>query len=113
LRKATSLVSGLVIHRERALDTLTRGSLGLVFSQAVLLALVDGGLARDDAYRVVQRDARQAFEEGRHLREVLADDPEVSLSDEALDQAFDLDRYLRHRHRFLDALQSIDRGEAQ
>ena len=113
LRKATSLVSGLVIHRERALDTLTRGSLGLVFSQAVLLALVDGGLARDDAYRVVQRDARQAFEEGRHLRAVLADDPEVSLSDEALDQAFDLDRYLRHRHRFLDALQSIDRGEAQ
>jgi adenylosuccinate lyase len=113
LRKATSLVSGLVVHAGRALDTLTRGSLGLVFSQAVLLALVDGGLARDDAYRVVQRDARRAFEEGRHLREVLADDPEVSLSDEALDQAFDLDRYLRHRQRFLDALQAIDRGEAR
>jgi adenylosuccinate lyase len=113
LRKATSLVSGLVVHAGRALDTLTRGSLGLVFSQAVLLALVDGGLARDDAYRVVQRDARRAFEEGRHLREVLADDPEVSLSNEELDQAFDLDRYLRHRKRFLDALESIDRGEAR
>ncbi len=113
LREAAALVTGLVVHADRALDTLTRGSLGLVFSQAVLLALVDAGLGRDDAYRVVQRDARRAAEEGRHLRQVLADDPQVALSDEALDRAFDLDRYLRHRHRFVDALESIDRGEAR
>ena len=58
LRKATDLVSGLVVHADRALDNLTNRSLGLVFSQSVLLALVAGGTSRDDAYRIVQRDAR-------------------------------------------------------
>jgi adenylosuccinate lyase len=113
LRRATGLVSGLVVHADRALDTLTSGSHGLVFSQAVLLALVDAGLARDEAYRVVQRDARRAWDEGRHLRDVLAEDPDAKLPDGALAAAFDLERYLRHRRRYLDALEAIDRGEAR
>ena len=58
LRKATGLAAGLVIHADRALDNLINGSFGLVFSQSVLLALVAGGLTRDEAYRIVQRDAR-------------------------------------------------------
>ena len=57
LRKATGLAAGLVVHPERALRNLTEGTLGLVFSQSVLLALVTGGLTRDEAYRIVQRDA--------------------------------------------------------
>ena len=57
LRKATGLAAGLVVHPERALANLTEGSLGLVFSQSVLLALVSAGLTRDEAYRIVQRDA--------------------------------------------------------
>jgi len=61
LRKGHRLVEGLVIHPERALLTLTEGSYGLVFSQSVLLALVSGGLSRDAAYRIVQRDARAAW----------------------------------------------------
>jgi adenylosuccinate lyase len=108
LRKATGLVSGLVVHPERALANLTEGSRGMVFSQAVLLALVGAGLERDQAYRIVQRDARQAWAEGRHLRQVLAGDPEVVLGEAELDAAFDLDRALRHRHRFLDALAELD-----
>ena len=68
LQKATGLVEGLVLHPERALATLTEGSHGLVFSQSVLLALVGGGLSRDAAYRIVQRDARAAWEEGRSFR---------------------------------------------
>ena len=110
LRKATGLAAGLVIHPDRALANLTEGSKGLVFSQAVLLALVGAGLERDTAYRVVQRDARRAWDEGRHLRDVLADDPEVPLGPDDLDRAFDLDRYLRHRGRFLDALAEVDGG---
>jgi adenylosuccinate lyase len=110
LRKATGLVSGLVVHAERARANLTDGSRGLVFSQAVLLALVDSGLSREEAYRVVQRDARQAWDEGRHLREVLAADPEVPLLAAELDGAFDLERYLRHRGRYLEALAAIDEG---
>src|ERR1019366_8847795 len=92
LRKATGLANGLVIHPERALATLTEGSHGLVFSQSVLLALVSGGLSPDAAYRIVQRDARAAWEGGRSFRQVLDEDPEVTLSAAALDDAFDLSR---------------------
>lgn len=107
LQKAKGLVEGLVIHPERALANLVEGSRGLVFSQSVLLALVSGGLGRDAAYRIVQRDARLAWEEGRPFREVLDDDPEVTLSKEQLDDAFDLSRTLRHIHRFTDALSTL------
>jgi adenylosuccinate lyase len=101
LRKATQLVGGLVVHADRALANLTEGSQGLVFSQSVLLALVASGLARDEAYRIVQRDARVAVEEGRQLRDVLNSDPEVSLGMSELDDAFDLQRALRHVDRIL------------
>jgi adenylosuccinate lyase len=104
LRRATSLAAGLVIHPGRALANLTEGSLGLVFSQSVLLALVDAGLTRDEAYRIVQRDARRAWSQRRPLRAVLEDDPEVTLHAEQLDAAFDLSRTLRHVDRFADAV---------
>jgi len=104
LRKATGLAAGLVVHPARALDNLTNGSFGLVFSQSVLLALVSSGLTRDQAYRIVQRDARAAWAERRPFRQVLEFDPEVSLSPTQLDEAFDLSRMLRHVDRFADAL---------
>jgi len=104
LRKATGLAAGLVVHPARALDNLTNGSFGLVFSQSVLLALVSSGLTRDQAYRIVQRDARAAWAERRPFREVLEFDPEVSLSPAQLDEAFDLSRMLRHVDRFAAAL---------
>jgi adenylosuccinate lyase len=104
LRKATWLADGLVLHPERALHNLTEGSLGLVFSQSVLLALVESGVARDDAYRVVQAAARTSIEERRNFRDVIESDDDVKLSNEALQRAFDLDRLLVHRGRFLDAL---------
>jgi adenylosuccinate lyase len=108
LNKATGLVAGLVIHPERALTNLTQGSFGLVFSQSVLLSLVAGGLSRDAAYRIVQRDARGAWEERRSFREILDADPEVTLSAAQLDEAFDLQRALRHVHRFTDALDDLE-----
>jgi adenylosuccinate lyase len=104
LRKATALADGLVLHPERALENLTTGSLGLVYSQSVLLALVESGISRDDAYRIVQRAARQAVEERRNFREIVEEDDEVKLSNEALAISFDTERLLAHRGRFLDAL---------
>jgi adenylosuccinate lyase len=104
LRKATGLAAGLVVHPARALDNLTNGSFGLVFSQSVLLALVSSGLTRDQAYRIVQRDARAAWAERRPFRQVLEFDPEVSLTPAQLDEAFDLSRMLRHVDRFAAAL---------
>ena len=108
LRKATGLVDGLVVHAERMRANLVEGSLGLVFSQSVLLALVSSGMTRDAAYRVVQRDARAAWDGRRSLRSVLEEDPEVTLDAAALDEAFSLDRALRHAHRFIDALQEVE-----
>ena len=107
LRKATGLATGLVVHGDRALANLTEGSLGLVFSQSVLLALVSAGLTRDAAYRIVQRDARAAWAERRPFRAVLDADPEVTLDGPQLDAAFDLSRTLRHVDRFADALRDL------
>lgn len=106
LRRARDLVAGLVVHPERALAAMS--GTGLVFSQSVLLALVDAGLPRDAAYRVVQQAADTARAEHRHLHDVLADDPELPIAGEDLDRAFDLERVLRHRRRFLDALDALD-----
>ena len=103
LKKTTSMIDGLTVDAGRMLDNLDR-SLGLVFSQPVLLALVESGLTRDEAYRIVQRDARQAFEEQRPFREVLEKDPEVTVS---LDGAFSLENSLRNIGSVFDALDAI------
>jgi adenylosuccinate lyase len=107
LRKATALVEGLVVHPKRMLENLTSVSHGLIFSQPVLLALVAGGLERDVAYRIVQRDTRIAWEQRRPLRAVLEEDPEVALDPVVLEEAFSLERSLLHVGRFLDALSEV------
>jgi adenylosuccinate lyase len=91
LVKFKGLVDGLVVDEERMMANLG-STKGLVFSQAVLLALVESGSSRDDAYRIVQRNAMEAWDGDDHLRDLLAADPEVTLSTEALDACFSLDR---------------------
>ena len=77
---------------------------GVVFSQSILLALVESGLTRDDAYRIVQSAARVAIETSTPLRDVLASDKAVTLTSSMIDAAFDLDRVLQHAGRAIDAL---------
>jgi adenylosuccinate lyase len=105
LRQATALADGLVVNRERALENLTTGSLGLVFSQSLLLALVAAGRARDDAYRTVQAWSRRAHDGRRPLREVVEEDAGSGLSPKELDEIFDPARLLAHQGRFIDALE--------
>jgi adenylosuccinate lyase len=71
------LVEGLIVDAERMRSNL-EASHGLVFSQRVLTALVAGGLARDEAYRLVQRHAMRAWEEGLDFRELVESDPEIA-----------------------------------
>ena len=104
LRKATALAEGLVLHPERALENLTEGSLGLVFSQSVLLALVESGLSRDDAYRIVQAAARRSIDDRRNFRDVIEADESVPLDADQFATAFDTDRLLAHRNRFVAAM---------
>jgi adenylosuccinate lyase len=113
MRRMTRLIDGLVVHTERMRENLLEGSYGLVFSQPVLLALVAAGLTRDAAYRIVQRDARTAFERREPFEKVLAADDELTAAlgercGEVLEQAFDLERALRHAHRTIDALQEVE-----
>ena len=82
-------------------------SLGLVFSQPVLLALVASGLARDEAYRIVQEDAAMARAEGKPFRSVLEGDVRVTLDADALDEAFGLDRALRNIGSVFDAMDRV------
>jgi adenylosuccinate lyase len=107
LDRAARLVEGLVVNEERMRANLDDGSLGLVFSQSVLLALIDAGLERDTAYRVVQRAALEASAGRRHLREVLEADDQLAFDKSVLDEAFSLDRVLEHVHRFADALEEV------
>jgi adenylosuccinate lyase len=102
------LVEGLVVDPERMRRNLD-ASHGLVFSQRVLLALVASGLPRDEAYRLVQRNALAAWDEERDFRELVAADPEVSarLDPEALAAAFDLGDALRHLDVLFDRLGAL------
>lgn len=71
---------------------------GLIFSQRILLALVDQGMSREDAYQVVQRNAMKTWGEGRPLAENLLEDPEFQgrLSAEKLDELMDAKSYLNY-----------------
>jgi adenylosuccinate lyase len=103
-----AIVEGMVVHPERMLENLD-ASHGLVFSQPVLLALVEAGITRDDAYRIVQRDAMLTWEERRPFLEVLREDDEVRsvLGDERLAACFDLDHALANAGRAVDALEDM------
>ena len=109
LRRLARLLAGLQVRADQMLVNLqlTRG---LVFSQPVLLALVDGGTARDDAYRIVQDDAARVWAEGRTFREVLEGDERVTLDAAALDRAFSLERALEHTGRAFAALDAVAAG---
>jgi adenylosuccinate lyase len=106
----TRLARGLRVYPERMLRNLD-ASFGLVFSQPVLLALIESGKSRDDAYRMVQRNAMRAWQEERSFRELLMADEEVAgaLDAARLDACFDLKRSLANVGRTFDAL---DRMEA-
>jgi adenylosuccinate lyase len=97
LARATNLVRGLVVHADRMAENLAR-SRGLVFSEAVMLALVRCGLGRQRAYELVQRNALAALSGQGDFRQLLAADLEVRahLGADELAAAFDLDHHLRH-----------------
>ena len=101
------LLRGLQVDAARMESNLW-ASHGLVFSQPVLLALVAAGTSRDDAYRIVQRNAMSAWEQGLDFRSVLEADPDVTLDEATLDDAFDVRRALRHLVRFGAALDAIE-----
>ncbi len=105
MRRLRQLLAGLIVMPERMQANLD-ASYGLVFSQPVLLSLVQGGKTRDEAYRIVQRNAMQAWDEGTAFRTLLEADADVDNA--VLDDAFDLRRSLSNLGRVFDQLDAID-----
>jgi adenylosuccinate lyase len=103
------IVEGLVVHPERMRRNLG-ASHGLVFSHRLLLALVDSGLARDEAYRLVQTHAMRAWEQEREFGELVRADPNIAGRVD-LDAVFDLDATLRHVDTVFDRLHALVQKE--
>ena len=99
------LVEGLVVRPERMRANVD-SSHGLFFSQRLLLALVESGLPRDVAYRLVQRHAMRAWEEELDFRELVRADSEVA-SRVDLDEVLDLGAYTVHVDRIFERLRSL------
>jgi adenylosuccinate lyase len=103
-RRAIALVEGMVVNAERMRENLelTHGAL---FSQRVLLALVQNGMTRDEAYRVVQRLAQRALADRTPMRDLLgADEAGAGLD---LDRIFDYEPFVRHAEEIVGRLDQI------
>jgi adenylosuccinate lyase len=77
---------------------------GVVYSQSALLALVENGKSRDDAYRIIQELSRRSLESGDHFRDVLVASLDVDLSTKAISAIFDESRVVANAGRAVDAL---------
>ncbi len=97
LARLTNVIDHLVIYPENMLKNMDRLG-GLVHSQRVLLALTQAGLSREDAYRVVQRNAMPVWRGEGAFLPLLQADPDVSaaLSADSLEELFDLDYHTKH-----------------
>jgi len=105
LRKAVSLVTGLKVF-----PLAVRANIELAgdrfYSQTVLLALIDSGLSREEAYRLVQNAAMSAMENGKGFLEIIKDDPEIGehLAGTEIDRRCALEYHLRNENNTLDRL---------
>ena len=97
LARLTGVIDKLLVYPETMMNNLNKFR-GLVHSQRVLLALTQAGVSREDAYRLVQRNAMRVWEEGKDfLEELLADDEvRAALSEEAIREKFDLGYHTKH-----------------
>ncbi len=107
------MLDGLQVYPAKMEHNLWR-TRGLIFSSKVLLALVDTGISREDAYAIVQRNAMKVWEdiqhavEGSTFRENLESDPEVGLSKDILDQIFDPWDFLTRKDVVFERLENLE-----
>jgi adenylosuccinate lyase len=99
---ATRVVEGMTVHADRMAANL-EATHGALFSQRALLALVEAGRSRDDAYRIVQENAQRAWDTGTPFRELL----EQAAPELDLDEVFDVTAYTRYADQILRRLDSL------
>ncbi len=96
LSRLTDVIRNMKIYEDRMMDNLLFTG-GLIFSEAILIRLVDRGLTREQAYAMVQRAAMKAWEEGTEFKAALIHDPEIMghLDSNEIESVFNLDHALR------------------
>jgi adenylosuccinate lyase len=96
------VVRGMTVHEDRMLANL-EATHGALYSQRALLALVESGMSRDDAYRIVQENAQRAWDTGVEFRSLLAEAaPALDL-----DAIFDPSAFVRHAHEIVGRLDEL------
>ena len=97
LSRLTQVIEKLVIYPDNMLANMNKFR-GLVMSQRVLLALTQAGVSREDAYRLVQRNAMKVWEQGKDFKTELLGDEDVlaALSTEQITEKFDLNYHTKH-----------------
>jgi adenylosuccinate lyase len=98
LNRLKNLIANLEVFPDKMMNNLelTRG---LIYSEALMLALIDKGLTRDDAYRAVQRNALEVWKNpSLNFKDKVKSDPLISktLDEKTIDKCFDLKHHLRH-----------------
>jgi adenylosuccinate lyase len=99
---AAKVASGMTVNEERMRENLGL-TYGALFSQRALTALVETGMTRDDAYRVVQENAQRAWDTRTEFRDLLAE----AAPDLDLDEVFDYSAYLTHVPEIFDRLEAL------
>lgn len=96
-QKLTDIIDKLLVYPDKMLHDMNRTG-GLIYSQRILLSVVDKGVLREDAYKWVQRNAMKRWMEGQDFRTSVEQDPDITkyLTKEEIDDCFDYKYFLRH-----------------
>jgi adenylosuccinate lyase len=97
LNRLIGLLDKLIVYPENMKRNMDKSG-GLIFSEAILLALVNKGLTREEGYALVQQNAMKSWEKGSDFYQSISMDAEIGkhLKQAEIDDAFDLDHHLRH-----------------
>lgn len=100
LRKMALVIDNLVVHKDRMRKNLGKTK-GLIFSQRVMLSLIEKGMPREDAYKLVQSKAMRAWEEEKDFRMLLTKDKKIAkiLSEEEIDNCLEPKLYFKNLER--------------
>lgn len=97
LHRTIGLIKNLIVYPDNMLKNLNLTK-GLIYSQRVLLMLAEAGMSRDEAYKVVQRNAMKSWEKGLDFKKLIKNDKQVKklLKEKEIERAFDIDYYLKN-----------------
>jgi len=97
LFKFTEIMTGLIVNEDKMIDNINL-SRGLIYSQRLMLTLISKGMTRDTAYRIVQKNSNDAWNNKIELKKLISENIEVNktLSNQEIEEVFDINYYLKN-----------------